>query len=1187
MGVTFLQHRIVTGCGAHKYSIHSGASKYTKRCSDKRSWKNDLTIILYGIICIFYVYAISLLLAGAIITAGDVSVTRLHSSYNIGLVSLNDICYGVLNSAMLTLLSHLYVRRRNYLLTWAKKYYCIFGFFLKRKSKRNNKLKKHHKSNTTTMQILSNCISIWATILNLVLIVICNPGILNPGPLNSINVVYQNVRGLVPFSCLGKPIMPLDTDKIVDLQCNIFNDGPDVVILNETWLSKEHLDNEIFPNETYNIFRQDRSKKTHPPDPNNSKKFRIKGGGVLIAVKANLSVQTERINISSKAEMLSISIKSKNETICITTCYRVGTLGEENFKEIEKHLRNLAARKKFSAHYVIGDFNLCNISWVDEHSSVELERRFIDLFNDLGLVQLIEQPTHEKGHILDILLTNTVGSVSDLSVLGKNNICSSDHFGIKFSIKTKVKTKITKRKILNYKKANWESLNNDLKSVRWDSHLQHCDAETGWSRFKNILNHFLNLHIPTITIKNKKQPPWFDSDVHHLCQKKERLRAKFKTTNLAEDYDKFSECRKKFKKLVREKMISNFDDQDDPTLISKKLWSHLKSTSKSSRIPSTVNYKGRFRNNAKDQTEIFNEFFQDQFSEASCYDIDVDFSNDSINNIDFSTNRIRKILRNINVNKAVGPDGIHGKVLKNCRESLAYPLSLLFKMSYNIGQIPSEWKLANVVPLHKKGSKASVENYRPISLTSLVMKVFEKIVRDELLAKCQHKLNNFQHGFLPEKSCTTQMLLFSDNLSISLNSNIRADVIYFDFEKAFDSVNHDIILTKLKNRFQIDGTLLKFIMNYLQHRKQCVVIDGAKSIPRDVTSGVPQGSILGPLFFVLFIDDISEVISDGTNIALYADDTKIWRKIECWNDHNILQNDIDALYSWSVAHKMKFHPQKCKVLSVARKCRSDSIWRNFPFQFFFYKLNGTDLDYVDNEKDLGVIVNTNLTWGDNTTALCLKASSRLGLVKRTVHFIKDRKQRRAFYLSLVRSLFEHCSVVWGPSSEEMLQKIEAIQRRAVKWIMSEHNHHYNDYEYLCRLKELDLLPMKYKFIYTDLVQFFDIYYDRSVVKLPNYLTPIDDNDRGRLRSNVRPPISYSQYTTHNMSDVGSIRNTRFGKLSLKCTIEAKTPAFKNSFFFRTHILWNNIPVEIRESTVKGEFQSKLKHHLWDVALDPG
>ena len=141
------------------------------------------------------------------------------------------------------------------------------------------------------------------------------------------------------------------------------------------------------------------------------------------------------------------------------------------------------------------------------------------------------------------------------------------------------------------------------------------------------------------------------------------------------------------------------------------------------------------------------------------------------------------------------------------------------------------------------------------------------------------------------------------------------DVVYFDFAKAFDSVNHDIIIKKLKENFGVDGTLLKFLVNYLHDRQQCVVVEGQKSGFRNVTSGVPQGSILGPLLFVIFVNDMSKCVSLGTSIALYADDTKIWRRIERWEDHVILQRDINSLSEWSVTNKMNFHPQKCKVLS--------------------------------------------------------------------------------------------------------------------------------------------------------------------------------------------------------------------------------------------------------------------------------
>ncbi len=729
-------------------------------------------------------------------------------------------------------------------------------------------------------------------------------------------------------------------------------------------------------------------------------------------------------------------------------------------------------------------------------------------------------------------------------------------------------------------------MTNDLKSLKWDKYL-NCDAETGWSRFKNILFFHMHSRIPTITISDKDQPPWFDSETYQLCLKKEKLRDRFNGTGLAEDYKNFSDCRSEFKNLCHEKMVSNFNDEDDPALISKKFWSHVKSTSKSTRIPSTVNYCGRFRNNPHDQAEIFNEYFQEQFSEASNYNVDIDYSNDMVNDIDFSTSRIRKILKDVNVNKSAGPDGIHGKVLKNCREGIVYPLSVIFRISYNIGQIPAEWKLANVVPVHKKGPKTAVENYRPISLTSLVMKVFEKIVRDELLAKCRDKLNHNQHGFLPQRSCTTQMVDYIDSLSTSINDNIRTDVVYFDFAKAFDSVNHDIILMKLKHEYEVDGTLLKFIADYLKDRKQHVVIGGAQSGLINVRSGVPQGSILGPLFFVLFINDMSECIQEGTSIALYADDTKMWRKIINWSDHEILQRDIDALHSWAQRNKMKFHSKKCKVLSVSNKATEGNVWSKvLPLQTFDYTLNGVELEFVRSEKDLGIVVTSDLCWEEYILALCTKASSRLGLMKRTLRFIKDRKQKRAFYLALIRSLFEHGSIIWCPTTAVMIDKVETIQRRAVKWILGEQDHHYNDIEYLSRLRDLDMMPMKDKLRFTDLVMFHSIYNSRSVVKLPNYLLPLTNIERGRLRINIRPPerLGNADQSDSNITNLSERRNNRYDRFSLKSTIEAKTRSFRTSFFFRTHSAWNDLPTSFKEESDPGIFKTILKKYMWDMIL---
>ena len=439
--------------------------------------------------------------------------------------------------------------------------------------------------------------------------------------------------------------------------------------------------------------------------------------------------------------------------------------------------------------------------------------------------------------------------------------------------------------------------------------------------------------------------------------------------------------------------------------------------------------------------------------------------------------------------------------------------------------------------------------------------------------RCETLLGKSQHGFLPNRSCTTQLINFADNVSQALNQSLRTDIVYFDFAKAFDSVNHDIILKKLKNRFKIDGTMLKFLVGYLQDREQCVIIDGKKSKNAPVRSGVPQGSILGPLLFVLFIDDMPELISKDTHIALYADDTKIWRQIKTWEDHIALQLDIDALNTWSVVNKMKFHPQKCKVVPVAPpgKGLKDLFNKIFPLRkMFFYKLGDTELEYVQEEKDLGVIVSSNFMWDRQVDALLSKASSRLGLLKRTIHFIRCQKQRRAFYLAIVRSPFEHCSQVWRPSSETQINKLERIQRRAVKWILSEEDHSYNDIEYLMRLRDLDLFPLRERFTISDLIVFFDIFRGQSCLELPGYIKYLSLEERSRLRPKIKPPQNIN--SLENSQHLNRLRQSRNYSQSLKSEINAKSNSFKASFFYRTLQIWNCLPSEVKEITSKNLFK---------------
>ena len=606
-------------------------------------------------------------------------------------------------------------------------------------------------------------------------------------------------------------------------------------------------------------------------------------------------------------------------------------------------------------------------------------------------------------------------------------------------------------------------------------------------------------------------------------------------------------------------MRLNVSDESDPALISKKFWSYVKSKCKSARIPETVHYEERYRSNCSEQAEMFNEYFSKQFSEPSVYDTDIDFKNAcALNNLD-----VLLILKSTNPSKAAGPDGIHGMILKNCACSLAKPLTMLFNQVYVTGCIPVEWKLALIVPVHKKGDKASVENYRPISLTCLIMKVFEKCIKSSLYTECERFLDPRQHGFLNGKSCTTQMVPFIDNLAVVLNNKSRVDIIYFDFAKAFDTVSHDLILRKLKYLYKIDGFMLNLIKSYLKGRQQQVVVGGSKSSTLPVYSGVPQGSILGPLLFVLFINDMFSCISNGSSIALYADDTKIWRKIKCFNDHFVLQNDIEKLLRWSLENKMRFHPSKCKALTVTLQ---RNVLDNLPFNHYHYMLGESFIEYEESQRDLGVIIHSKLLWAYHANNLTSIARSKLGLLMRTCHFTTNKRQKRSFYLTIVRSLFEHCSVIWSPQHKNLISKFDMIQKRAIKWIDGHPFDSYTHEQFFIKQREYDILPIKRRFWLNDLKLLYKIINGLVPIALPDYITFAE--------------ATQSRHTRRTAAIIGGCDTT-----TLYCSIRSNCDAFRDGFFYRALKAWNNLPVDIRQAEGVSSFKGKLIDHIWSASND--
>ena len=427
--------------------------------------------------------------------------------------------------------------------------------------------------------------------------------------------------------------------------------------------------------------------------------------------------------------------------------------------------------------------------WEDPHSTSSLESSYIDLFNDLGLRCLINSPTHKDGNILDILLTNQPGLIKDISIEA-DVVCPSDHSSITFTLKKNVsRKKPNKQKAFKYKEADWDGLSHDLRSHNWHQIFQNKSIVEAWNIFKSKLDISMRKFIPLSKVKFRHQPPWFDSEIFQMSKVKNRLRKIFKESGSEADKENLDRYKVRFKQKVvdKKKQFVTADPcvSPDNNTVNKKFWSFVKSNTKCGRIPDVVHYKGRYRSEKVDQCESFNKFFCDQFSEVSLYDIQIDMPQTSRDSsLRITSYTVFSFLRKIKPSKAPGPDGISGHVLKNCASALSSPLTLLFNRSYSQGKLPADWKTAHVVPIHKKGRKDDVENYRPISLTSLVMKIFEKCLRDVLLDDCLPKITPKQHGFLPNRSCTTQMISYTDILSLNLNHKSQSDVIYFDFSKS-------------------------------------------------------------------------------------------------------------------------------------------------------------------------------------------------------------------------------------------------------------------------------------------------------------------------------------------------------------------------------------------------------------------
>jgi hypothetical protein len=567
-----------------------------------------------------------------------------------------------------------------------------------------------------------------------------------------------------------------------------------------------------------------------------------------------------------------------------------------------------------------------------------------------------------------------------------------------------------------WSKAEWPAINYALSLLPWDL-LESGSPEEALDIFYDLVHGVTADFVPSRRV-SKKKPLWLSGETALALQNKRAAWKLWKSFPNPHTYATFSHLRRLSRNLLRRDYDNSIKSISDDLIVNpKRFWSLFNSRRKSARLPSIIKSDlGHFSGAAR--PSAFNSYFASNFTLPNPQIVLptlLPVCPHSLSTISVLPQEILSLLKSLPPNKATGADALGSLFLHRTADSIHIPLCKLFNRFFASGSFPLDWKRALVTPILKSGPKEEVSNYRPISILPVLSILFERIIHDRLLSFTIPYISPHQHGFLPGGSCATNLTVLHHHITAAFEASSQLDVCYIDFAKAFDSINHALLIHKLANRYNINGPFLSLLANFLTDRTQRVVLDGATSQSLPITSGVPQGSVLGPLLFALFIDDISSVaLSNSCEILLYADDCKIYKRISDVCDSQSLQQSLNSLETWCSQWKLKINPLKSRYISFSLKPKA--IPNN-------YTLFNESIPIASSHNDLGVTFDSKLTFIPHINKIKSKAMSVVGMLYRFTS-VTNPVALKTIFTGCVLPILDYCSIIYSTACRSSLKALD-------------------------------------------------------------------------------------------------------------------------------------------------------------------